>query len=90
MRVQYSLAIVLLVVFADSLDWSSALAEPPGADMGPPNADFFMHESRARDTSRDDNWESKSTPDLFAYVPMIAALATVAFLAYFARRESKT
>ncbi len=72
------------------LDLGPALAESPGADLGPPNADFFMHESRARDTSRDSNWESESTPDLFAYVPMLAVVAIVAFLAYFARREWKT
>ncbi len=89
MRVKHFLTIVLLLIWANMLYCGSALAESSGTDMGPPNADFFMHESRARDTSRDKTWESESTPDLLAYVPIIAVLAIVAFLAYLARRESK-
>jgi hypothetical protein len=89
MRVNRSLPNVVLLVLASLLCCGPALAESLGTDMGTPDADWFMHESRARDTSRDKTWESESTPDPLAYVPIVAVLAIVAFLAYFTRRESK-
>ena len=93
MRIKYSLAIVLFVLFASVLDLTSALAEDPSADMGPPKGDVFLHDSRARDPARATNganWEQESTcPDPLAYVPIIAVIAIVAFLLYLARCEKK-